>query len=192
MAWKKCKVKTGSTSRPAARSYATLTAVEGKVILYAGNDKNRSMSDIHIGTFERKNGELTGGITWREPMLIGQSKPIARTGHFSVASAKGEVVVGCGWDDLGIARRFYSDVWKLIIMSDSEYRWKLVHKGVQNNPPSSQPGARAGAAFCESSGASNALFVGGLALKGEVADVFEILTDKAAVGSQHQSELRTH
>lgn len=178
LVWKKCKVKAGSTSRPAARSYATLTVVGDKMILYGGNEKNRSFSDIHIGTFEKKNGEMTGGITWREPMLIGQTKPIARTGHIACATANSELIVGCGWDDLGLSRRFYSDVWKVILESDSEYRWKLVHKGVQNNPPPSQPGPRAGAALCESGESSHPFIVGGFSQKGQLADVFELLNDK--------------
>jgi Galactose oxidase, central domain len=149
--WKRSKNGARSSS-PAARSYATLTTIGEFVVLFGGNNKSRSFSDVFIGTVQDKK-DSTKSMVWTEPLLLGAG-PAARTGHFAVASpSKKAVIIGGGWDDLGAQRVFHPDIWELLINTRAECRWRLIHRGWSGpTPPLSQPGARAGAAVCECMG----------------------------------------
>lgn len=179
LSWTRCKPR-ASAVRPAARSYATMTLVNGQVVLFGGNAKTRSFGDVLLGAVERRNGAVAG-IGWREPIVIGSAAPRPRTGHCAVACSSGDsLLVYGGWDDLGSTRIFFSDVWQLVFVSATECRWRCVHEGVQNQPPPSQPGKRAGAALCEAGEAQDALplVFGGFRDFTQLNDVFKFDTPK--------------
>lgn len=183
--WVKCKPR-ASAPRPAARSYATLTVVGEHIVLFGGNNKSRSFGDALVGSIERKDKGGGGGVTgvaWREPLILGSAAPAPRTGHCAVASADGKsLIVYGGWDDLGKTRIFFSDVWELTFVSATECRWRMVHAGVQNHPPPSQPGKRAGSALCDAGGSADAppVLVGGFRDAGQLQDAFKFDTAKCA------------
>lgn len=107
LSWTKLKPKSTS-SRPAARSYASTTTIEGEIMVFGGNDNNKSFNDIIIGRVEKKkNGGAS--ITWREPLVLGSLAPSPRTGHCATISADGNLLIYGGWDDLGAQRLFFSD-----------------------------------------------------------------------------------
>lgn len=133
--WSKVRMSTKST-RPTARSYASLTPASGFLVLFGGNNKTRCFSDVHL---------LTTDLTWIEPVILGRS-PKPRTGHCAIPSRDGKkVIVYGGWDDQGAQRLFYSDVWELNIKSQTECQWKCLFAGDNS---SKTPGPRAGAALC--------------------------------------------
>jgi hypothetical protein len=178
LTWERSKNGARSAS-PSARSYATLTAVGDYVVLFGGNNKTRSFTDVFIGTVQGKK-DSTKSMLWTEPLLLGAG-PAARTGHFAVASpSKQGLIVGGGWDDLGAKRVFHSDLWELLINSRAECRWRLIHKGWSGPvPPPSQPGARAGAAVCdfgqdESTVRSNPVLFGGFRGFQYFSDAYEL------------------
>lgn len=138
--WSKPRVSLKG-ARPAARSYATLTATSEFLVLFGGNNKTRCFNDVHL--------LLPDSMTWVEPVLLGRA-PKPRTGHCAVPSKDGRsVIVYGGWDDQGAKRLFYSDVWVLRIDSRTECQWTCIYIG---NNSSSTPGPRAGAAMCSGVG----------------------------------------
>lgn len=135
--WRKIRTTSTRCARPAARSYASLTAVSDFLVLFGGNNKSRSFNDVFLFA--------PSTMTWVEPVALGRA-PKPRTGHCAVASKDGRsVIIYGGWDDQGAKRLFYSDVWLLRIESQTECHWNCIYAG-NNNTDS--PGPRAGAAMC--------------------------------------------
>lgn len=133
--WNKVRLPTKS-ARPCARSYASLTAVDGFLVLFGGNNKTKCFNDVHL--LDAKE------TSWSEPVILGRA-PRPRTGHCATSSKDGKsVIVYGGWDDQGAQRLFYSDVWKLEIKSLTECQWSCLFPGDNS---SRTPGPRAGAAL---------------------------------------------
>lgn len=138
--WIKPRISQKSV-KPSQRSYATLTTVNDYVVLFGGNNKRRCLNDVFL--FDSKSR------TWVQPVILGQT-PKARTGHCAVALEDGRgVLIYGGWDDQGVERLFYSDVWMLRIESKTECQWTCVFKGDNSTK---KPGPRAGAAMCSGVG----------------------------------------
>lgn len=138
--WIKPRVSQKSV-KPSQRSYASLTTVNDYVVLFGGNNKRRCLNDVFL--FDSKSR------TWVQPVILGQT-PKARTGHCAVALEDGcGVLIYGGWDDQGVERLFYSDVWMLRIESKTECQWTCVFKGDNSTR---KPGPRAGAAMCSGVG----------------------------------------
>lgn len=148
-AWSKIRPPNKS-ARPAARSYATLTPTDRCLVLFGGNNRSRAFNSVHFLDIRTKS--------WTEPVIVGRT-PQARTGHCATASEDGKrVIVYGGWDDQGVHRIFFSDVWELTIVSSSEARWKCLFAGDNS---SRHPGPRAGAALCGAVGPGQQTFLFG-------------------------------
>ena len=134
-AWTKVRLPSKS-ARPAARSYATLTATCGFLVLFGGNNKTKCFNDVHL---------MAKDYSWTEPVIMGRT-PKPRTGHSAIPSKDGKsIIVYGGWDDQGKQRLFFSDVWELKIKSQTECQWVCLYPG---DNATKTPGPRAGAAFC--------------------------------------------
>ncbi|KAI0567152.1 hypothetical protein FGB62_4g15 [Gracilaria domingensis] len=134
--WKKIKPSARS-ARPSARSYATLTPASGFLVLFGGNNKTKCFNDIHFLS--------TDSFVWSEVTICGRI-PKPRTGHCAVPSKNGKnVIIYGGWDDQGLQRIFFSDVWELRIKSATECMWVCLFHGDQQGRT---PGPRAGASMC--------------------------------------------
>lgn len=134
--------------KPSARSYASLTTLKECIVLFGGNNKSKSFNDVHL---------LEKDLTWKLPIVEGRC-PKPRTGHSAVATEDGKsVIVYGGWDDQGLHRLFYSDVWKLTVVDSLNCEWKCIYSGDEK---SKSPGPRAGAALCAAIGEKAYLFGG--------------------------------
>ncbi|CAN8069661.1 unnamed protein product [Agarophyton chilense] len=134
--WKKIKPSSKS-ARPSARSYASLTPASGYLVLFGGNNKTKCFNDLHLLSTET--------FVWTEVTVCGRV-PKPRTGHCAIPSGNGKnVIVYGGWDDQGLQRIFFSDVWELRVKSATECMWVCLFHGDQK---SRTPGPRAGASMC--------------------------------------------
>lgn len=173
--WSKVRV-TNKSARPSARSYASLTAASGFLVLFGGNNKTRCFNDVHL--LNAKD------LSWVEPVILGRG-PKARTGHCAVASSDGRsVVVYGGWDDQGAQRLFYSDVWELKIKSQTECQWACLFAG---NNACRTPGPRAGAVLAAVGKEKKMLLFGGWHQFTYFNDVTELVLPFKRTGSGKSS-----
>jgi hypothetical protein len=102
--WKWTKL--GCTGKPPfARTYHSATQIGGgRVLVFAGNDTDRSFGKGRVHVFD------CGAQLWTHPEVRGEL-PAARTGHVAVAFGGRHVLVHGGWDydSSGEVREFQND-----------------------------------------------------------------------------------